>query len=139
MSNPNSFPNSANLLTTTAVVVTTTGSTYKILGSPRDDVSGAEQEFAFVFEGSQTGGASSPTADLKVQTSIDGSVWHDVCSATQMTSGAPAVSEFKQGAEDVPLVCKYVRAKLTLAGGTNPTTTCSVNIISNGRFTIEAA
>ena len=126
------FKNMATLLAvTTAVAVNQTGNTYRIESNAEDGVKDHEQDFQVYFYGNQSGGASSPTSQMVLQTSPDNVNWYDVTASTELTAtGDLAETKDVDGA---PLL-KYVRAKTTLGGGTNPNHTCEVRLVSNGSF-----
>ena len=122
----------ATLLAITAAVATEqTGHTFRIETNAEDGVRDHEQEFQVYFYGNQTGGASSPTSQILLQTSPDNTIWYDVVQSTELTAtGEKAETKDVSGA---PLL-KYVRAKTVLGGGTNPNHTCEVRLVSNGSF-----
>ena len=116
---------------TTAVATNQTGTTYRIESNAEDGVKDHEQDFQVYFYGNQSGGASSPTSQMVLQTSPDNVNWYDVTASTELTAtGDLAETKDVDGA---PLL-KYVRAKTTLGGGTNPNHTCEVRLVSNGSF-----
>ena len=126
------FKNMATLLAvTTAVAVNQTGNTYRIESNAEDGVKDHEQDFQVYFYGNQSGGASSPTSQLKIQTSPDNENWADLVESTQLTADGD-LAETKSHAT-LPLL-KFVRAVTVLGGGTNPNHTCEVRIVSNGSF-----
>ena len=124
------FKNMATLLAvTTAVATNQTGTTYRIESNAEDGVKDHEQDFQVFFYGNQSGGASSPTSQMVLQTSPDNVNWYTVAESTEVTAtGDLAETKDVDGA---PLL-KYVRAKTVLGGGTNPNHTCEVRLVSNG-------
>ena len=132
----NLFKHMAPLLAvSTAVATDQTGNTYRIETAAEDGVKDHEQDFQVYFYGNQTGGASSPTSQMVLQTSPDNVNWYDVAESTELTAtGEKAETKDVSGA---PLL-KYVRAKTVLGGGTNPNHTCEVRIISNGPFRLKS-
>ena len=122
----------ATLLAITAAVATEqTGHTFRIETNAEDGVRDHEQEFQVYFYGNQTGGASSPTSQILLQTSPDNTIWYDVVQSTELTAtGEKAETRDVGGA---PLL-KFVRAKTALGGGTAPSHTCEVRLVSNGSF-----
>ena len=83
----------------------------------------------------QSGGASSPTSQIKIQTSPDNVNWVDNVESTQLTATGDK-AETKSHAT-LPIL-RYVRAVTTLGGGTNPNHTSEVRIISNGPFRLKS-
>lgn len=130
------FKNMATLLAvTTAVATDQTGNTYRIESSAEDGVRDHEQDYQVYYYGSQSGGASSPTSQLVLQTSPDNENWYDVSESTELTAdGSKAETKDVSGA---PLL-RYVRAKTTLGGGTKPNHTCEVRLVSNGPFRLRS-
>ena len=126
------FKNMATLLAvSTAVATNQTGSTYRLESNAEDGVNDHEQDFQVYFYGAQSGGASSPTSQMVLQTSPDNVNWYDVTTSTELTAtGDLAETKDVDGA---PLL-KYVRARTVLGGGTNPDHTCEVRLVSNGSF-----
>ena len=126
------YKNMATLLAvSTAVATDQTGTTYRIETNSEDGIPDTEQDFQFYFYGSQSGGASSPTSQIKIQTSPDNENWADLVESTQLTADGD-LAETKSHAT-LPLL-KFVRAVTVLGGGTNPNHTCEVRIVSNGSF-----
>ena len=126
------YKNMATLLAvSTAVATDQTGTTYRIETNSEDGIPDTEQDFQFYFYGSQSGGASSPTSQLKIQTSPDNENWADLVESTQLTADGD-LAETKSHAT-LPLL-KFVRAVTVLGGGTKPNHTCEVRIVSNGSF-----
>lgn len=121
----------------TAVDTATEGTSYEVKGLDSDDINGEGQRFGAVFIINATGGATSPVADAKVQTSIDGANWIDWATATQVTADAGTATEYKDSAT-IPLL-KYVRSVVTPSGGTAPDTTATIALVSNARFKLTAA
>lgn len=107
-----------------------TGSAYKITPSRTDDVEADRFEAAFVGVQVMTG-SSTPTTDLTLQMSADGTNWFDATSFTQLTSSTLSKNEPK-----VPAIqAAYVRVKKTHSG-TISTYSGSVKIVANGAFKI---
>lgn len=126
------YKNMAVLLAvTTAVSTDQTGNTYRVETNAEDGVQDHEQDFQVYFYGSQSGGASSPTSQMVLQTSPDNERWYDVTESTELTAdGEKAETKDVNGA---PLL-RYVRVKTALGGGTKPSHTCEVRLVSNGSF-----
>ena len=88
----------------------------------------SEDELYFVaVHLTQSGGASSPTSKVILQTSPDNSTWIDLATSTQLTSDG-TVDEIKD--PTLPLF-RYVRAKTVLGGDTAPTHSAVVFLASN--------
>ena len=129
------FNKTATILDVTGKTATYDGAAYLLAPIDGDEIDGQNQEFRAFFVVTTTGGASTPTADLIVQTSNDNVNWLTWVAATQVTTATTLV-ELK-GATS--LDCgRYVRAKLSLGGGTAFTTAAKLQILSNGRFTATA-
>ena len=96
--------NKATLLNATTTA-TASGSAVKL----SDDMEG----FAAVIKASSTGGTS-PTFDMKIQHSHNGTDWFDLTTFTQITADT---TEYKAIASEV---LEYIRYDLTV-GGTTPT------------------
>ena len=125
----------ASLLTvSTATATEQTGSTYAVLPADGDGVADYSQSFRVFLSASQTGGATSPTTSVKVETSTDGTNWVEAALSTQLTADG-GVSEMKAITALGPLV----RARTILGGGTKPSHTAKVVLVSNGAFRIKAA
>ena len=111
-----------------AVVVAASGSIY----SKDIDVSERDLNWVFGFQGTVTGDG---TATITYLTSIDGVTFNAVAShtsvvATQTKTSGPA-SNGKILAEfaEAPLSCRFLRLKLTEAGGANGVT-LSLDVIA---------
>ena len=87
-----------------------------------------EDELSFlVLHLTQSGGASSPTSQILIQTSPDKDAWIDVAEGTQLTADGTK-DEIKD--PTLPLL-RYVRAKTVVGGGTAPTHSAVVWIAAN--------
>lgn len=129
------FHKSATIYTATAIIASATGAAYLLAPLDGDELDGQNQEFRAALVMTTTGGASTPTADLIIETSNDGTNWMTWVQSSQVTT-ATTLTEIK-GASALDLG-RYVRARVALAGGTPFTTTVSLAIVSNGRFTATA-
>ena len=110
-----------------------TGSSYVIAPSASDSVEDHSQAFRVFFDATQANGATSPTTDVHLQTSHDGTNWFTIHSATQLTADG-SLHEWEQ----VTALGPYVRAITTLAGGTNPDHTAKVVLASTSPFSLTA-
>jgi hypothetical protein len=128
------FRHSSVLLAFASIAAGQNGASYYVRGNQSDDVRDNGQGFAVAFELSQSGGATSPTTDAKLQTSLDGTVWEDVVVATQLTSSVTTL-EIVQVA--VPIY-RLIRAITTVGGGTPPSHAGNLYLISNGNFSLTA-
>ena len=124
------------LLVSTAVNTDQTGDTYRVETSGEDGVLDHDQDYQFYFRSTQSGGASSPTSQIKIQTSPDGDNWVDLVESTELTADGTKV-ETKSSAT-LPLL-KFVRAITSLGGGTKPHQTCEVRIVSTAPFRARKA
>jgi len=125
--------NAALLTVSTAVATEQTGSTYAVLPADGDGVADYSQSFRVFLSASQTGGATSPTTSVKVETSTDGTNWVEAATSTQLTADG-GLSELKAITALGPLV----RARTILGGDTKPSHTAKVVLVSNGAFRIKA-
>ena len=119
------------LLVSTAVNTDTTGDAYRIETSSEDGIYDHDQDYQFYFNATQSGGASSPTSQVKIQTSPDGESWMDTVESTELTADGSKVET--KSTTTLPLM-KYVRAVTTLGGGTKPHHAVEVRILSTAPF-----
>ena len=110
-----------------------TGHTLRLSPSEGDAVNDTSQLFRVFFDVQQIGGASSPTTDVSLETSHDGSSWFKLVGATQVTSET-TMHEWKE----VTAVGPYVRATTTLGGGTKPTHKVQVVLSSTAPFKLRS-
>lgn len=108
-----------------------TGTTYLLLPAEggQDE---SEQDFRAFIDATQTGGATSPTTDVYIQTSGDGTNWITVGNMTQLTSSTER-HEFVAVSHLGP----FVRAISALAGGTLPNHTVTVRLASDRPFRLR--
>ena len=66
--------------------VAQTGSPYRLNGVGADEVATPSQSLRVLFRNEQSGGATSPTSQVKLQTSYNKVDWIDVASSTQLTA-----------------------------------------------------
>lgn len=119
------------LAVTTPTNQAQTGTGYLIL--PTESLTDeSEHDFRAFFDASQTGGATSPTTDVYVQTSHDGINWINVGNMTQLTTTAER-HEFISIGNLGP----YVRAMSVLAGGTLPSHAATVRLASDRPFRLK--
>lgn len=112
-----------------AINVDQIGTPLQIIPSARDKVTEPAQGFYAWFRVTQTGGVTSPTTDVKLQTSQDKVNWVDAVAATQLTANG-GLTELKA----IPALTKWVRAVSVLAGATKPDHTVQVVLLSNAHF-----
>lgn len=111
-----------------------TGTSYAVVPADGDGVSDVGQTFRVFLVASQSGGATSPTTVVKLDTSPDGTTWIEAATSTQLTTDGN-VAEFKS----ITALGPYVRARTLLAGGTPPNHTAKVVLVSNAPFRILKA
>lgn len=116
--------NQFKVLAVVSATASTTGDAYDL--NEIENTSEDELYFLAVHL-TQSGGASSPTSKVTVQTSPDKTTWIDVVSSTQLTADG-TVDEIKD--PTLPLL-RYIRAKTVLGGGTAPTHSAVVFLTSN--------
>lgn len=117
------------LAVASAVATGQVGSTFVVLPADGDRLSDKDQSFRAFFHATQAGGATSPTTDVRLETSDDKTNWVPVVSATQLAQDG-SVHEFK----DITALGPFVRAVTVLAGATKPNHTARVVLVSNGPF-----
>lgn len=119
--------------TTSQVAVTTDGTAYRVLPDTADDQSDVAQDYKLATNLNVSGGTS-PTAQIVLQTSVDGSSWIDIASGTQRTAaGAYREVVDTNGAVLLP----WVRARVVLGGTANPSVDASVELVSTGGFRLS--
>lgn len=127
------FNNVATLLDQSqATNVAKTGDIYLLLPVSGDSVPTTAQSLRVFFDATLAGGATSPTVDVRLQTSHDKVSWISAVSMTQLTAAIPR-HEFVAVAALGP----YVRAVTELGGGTLPNHTAKVVLASNGGFSLR--
>lgn len=107
-----------------------TGNEFTVIPSDIDDVNDADQKWHVLISATQSGGVTSPTTDVSVETSFDGgTTWVAVANATQLTGdgGTPELIELKA-------LGPRIRASKKLGGATPPNSTAVVRLASNGLF-----
>lgn len=130
------FNHNETLYNVTGKTATETGSTYEIVPVKGGVVHQGNQEIHAVVSYTTEGGASSPTMDATIETSVDGTSWYTWGGITQVTTNTSGVQQIYTTSK---FFYRYVRAKLTLGGGTAPTTACKVDLVSNGKFKLVAS
>lgn len=124
-----------NIPSTGPVAVTTNGTGYRVLPDQSDLQTDAAQEFKFATSLTFSGGATSPTAQLVVQGSVDGVTWLDLLTGTSRTEAGTYVELLDS--TSIGLL-PWVRARLVLGGGTAPSVYASVEIVSTGPFSLSS-
>lgn len=104
------------------------GTSYAVVGSASYNLGAASEITAFVLIHQEPGGTS-PTLDLKLQESWDGTNWVDLVAFAQWTGGAQAgvtcVRVPGPGTSDAKTFALYVRF-VAKVGGTTPVYTATV-------------
>ena len=106
-----------------------TGQTLAILPENCGTEGDESPTFAVFFDVTQNGGSSSPTTDVRLQTSHDGDTWITVASATQLTANGE-VHELVE----LDKLGPFVRAVSVLGGGAKPNHTVKVVLASCSPF-----
>lgn len=106
-----------------------TGTSYTVVPADGDGVADSSQTFRVFLFGSQSGGATTPTTVVKLETSPDGTTWVEAATSTQLQADGN-VGEFKS----VTALGPYVRARSLLGGGTPPSHTAKVVLVSDAPF-----
>ncbi len=128
--------NIAILLAVAATAEDQTGSTYQVLPASEDAVQDGDHGIQVYFGLTQSGGATSPTAQAKLQTSLDKTNWIDVVSSTQLAADGSKYETKDATNAAVPLLT-YVRAVTVLAGGTKPSHTADVRLVASAPFRLK--
>ena len=103
---------------------------HTLVPSDIDGLGDARQEWFFFVETNQSGGATSPTTDVYVETSFDGGTsWAKVAGATQLT-GDGGKTELVEPTALGP----HLRVTKKLGGGTKPSSSAVVRLASNGMY-----
>lgn len=118
---------------TTATDQNQEGTIYAVIPRPGDGVSEADQKFFVFFDGLMTGGAGTPTVDVRLLTSHNKTNWIVAAAMTQLVGGGPERHEFSA----VTALGPYVRVVSILNGTTKPTHTATVVLAGNGSFDIK--
>ena len=125
-----------NIPSGSPVTVTTNGTAYRALPAQSDQEPDDLPEFKFVTSLTFSGGATSPTAQLVIQGSVEGTTWIDLVSGTSRTSDGTYVEALDS--TSVGLL-PWTRARLVLAGGTAPSVYASVEIVSTASFQLSTS
>ena len=115
-----------------------TGSIYEVVPASEDPTQDGDHGFQVYFSLSQSGGATSPTVQAKLQTSLDKTNWIDVVMSTVLNQDGPKVETKDAASAAVPLLT-YVRAVTVLAGGTKPNHNADVRLIASAPFRVRKA
>ena len=90
---------------------------------------GSQKWYAFIVA-TQSGGATSPTTDVIVETSFDaGTSWATVATGTQLTGDGN-----KTELVELTALGSYLRVSKKLGGGTKPSSSAVVRLASNGMY-----
>jgi hypothetical protein len=108
------------------------GTAYRVVPNEGDQVLDHDQVFQVFFDVTQSGGASSPTTDVSLETSHDGSSWFKLVGATQRTADG-TTHEWKAATAVGP----WVRATTALGGGTKPNHQVTVKLASSAPFKLR--
>ena len=116
------------------VIAPVDGVPYRLLPDQSDHATDAVQDYRFVSTMNVSGGSGSPTAQVVIQSSVDGVVWYDI--AQGATRSAPGVyPEFMDNAA-LPIL-PWIRAHLNVAGTTPPSVFVTVDIVATGPFQLS--
>ena len=116
------------------IVATMNGPKTRILPEQADRQSDSVQEFKFITLLVVAGGANSPTALLIIQGSVDGVLWIDLVPGTLRTE---AGTYFESLDSNTVGILPWIRARVVLAGGTAPSVSANVDIVSTGPFQLS--
>ena len=109
------------------------GEKHRVVPNEGDNINDTAQLFRAFFDVQQIGGASSPTTDVNVETSHDGTAWTKLVGATQVTTET-TMHEWKELAAIGP----FLRVTTSLGGGTKPTHKVTVKLASTAPFKLRA-
>ena len=120
---------------TASISASADGTAWRVLPEQGDRVSDALQEFKFVSTLTMSGGAGSPTAQVILQGSVDGTSWIDLATGTSRT----ADGTYKEILDNTSsALLPYIRARFSLGGSTPPSVFGVVDIISTAPFTLAS-
>jgi len=125
-----------NIPSSAPVSVTTNGTAYRVLPEGQDRLMDDTQDYRFVTNMDFAGGASTPTAQIIIQGSVDNVNWMDLAPGT-VRSAAANYREIIDAAS-VPML-PWIRARLVLAGGTPPNVNATVDLVSTGPFQLSTS
>lgn len=108
-----------------------TGTTYAVQYD--GGANGKNIGWAVGFVVTQTGGATSPTTDCALQHSIDKATWIDVEASTQLTADGTA-----KEITAITALGPFIRVTTKLGGGTKPSATAKVVLMSTVQFKLTA-
>ena len=128
--------NIATLLTVGPTNQDVSGNIYEIVPASEDSTQDGDHGFQVYFSLNQSGGATSPTVQAKLQTSLDKTNWIDVVMSTVLNQDGPKVETKDATSAAVPLLT-FVRAVTVLAGGTKPNHTADVALIASAPFRVR--
>jgi hypothetical protein len=124
-----------NIPSTAQVAVTTEGTGYRLLPDQSDGQTDAAQDYKVVTNLNVTGGTS-PTAQIVVQGSVDGSTWIDLATGTQRG----AAGNFREVLDPANVgLLPWVRARVVLGGTANPSVDVTVELVSTGGFQLATS
>jgi hypothetical protein len=123
------------LLATLASTTNVDGAGYRILPDQSDNQNDASQDYKVVTSLNVAGGAGTPSAQLVVQGSVDGSTWIDVVLGAVRT----APGTYREVLDGNAALLPWVRVRLVVAGTTPPSVDASAEVVSTGGFTLAAS
>lgn len=127
-------PGTKLLQVLTGVNTDQTGPIYRL--APGSDASDVINVKVFVTQNA-SGGASTPTHQVVIESSTDGVAWVTAITGTSRAADGTIYTEYLDGAD--LFLGPYIRAKLALGGGTKPTATCKVELISDRPLQVLSA
>lgn len=117
------------------LAVDTNGTAYRVETQPGTEVDEAELDVRFYVAWTQAGGATSPTSQVIIQHSPDGTSWVNLVSGTQLTADG---SQAQVLDSTTIALMPYVRAILDVGGGTAPNVTnIAAYILSNAPIVLR--
>lgn len=109
-----------------------TGASYAIVPSDSDRTEDHQISFRAFIDAIQSGGGSSPTLKVSVQTSHDGTSWVDALTPLQMAADG-TTHQFRT----IDALGPYVRATTELGGSPLPTQVVTVVLAADGAFRLQ--
>lgn len=120
----------------TPINVSTSGTAWRVLPDASDNQGDAVQDFKFVTSFTMSGGAGSPTAQVVIQGSMDGTDWIDLATGASRT----ADGTYKELLDNTSMpLLPFIRARFSLGGTTAPNVYGVVDLISTAAFQLSSS
>lgn len=122
--------NSGTITSTTGISAATWTGATKTLSAPD---SGNGSSSFLLFKMTQAGGASTPTASLYVEVSVDAVKWYRFAIQNAVTDADETV----QGVQTIDGLFRYIRPVVLIGGGTLPTIALDMQFASSAPITVS--